>query len=191
MKLHYLILTAAVATMMVGCEDRQQIAQEKIDEIRRNPPKQPEPIPIFTPVETFIYGANNLRSPYIPYSIAQEIKTMAGRKVYPNQYRSKEVLEGYELETLLLQGTIQNKNGVIEALIKVPTPTVRGESVVSVRRGNYIGLNHGRIVNITPTKGLKPNQKLARVDLLEIVPDGRGAYIERPRTLVLLETPLK
>lgn len=170
MKLHYLILTAAVATMMVGCDDRQQIAQDKMEEIRRNPPKQPEPIPVFTPVATFIYGANDLRSPFIPYSIAQEIKTMAGRKVYPNEARTKQPLEQYALETLLLKGSMR-RSGHIEALIKTPEGNIE-----NIRRGSYLGQNHGRVVRIIPVP--------LQVDLIEIVPDGRGAYIERPRTLV-------
>lgn len=170
MKLHHLILTATVATLMVGCDDRQQIAQEKMEEIRRNPPKQPEPIPVFTPVQTFLYAANSLRSPFIPASIAAEIKTMAGRKVYPNEARPKQPLEKFALETLLLKGSMQNRAGHIEALIQTPEG-----KIISVSRGNYLGQNHGRIARITP----------AQVDLIEIVPDGRGAYIERPRTLIL------
>lgn len=170
MKLHHLILTAVVATLMVGCDDRQQIAQEKMEEIRRNPPKQPEPIPVFTPVQTFLYAANSVRSPFIPASIAAEIKTMAGRKVYPNESRNKQPLEQYPLESLLLKGSMQNRSGYIEALIQTPDGRI-----VPVGRGSYLGQNHGRIARITPVQ----------VDLIEIVPDGRGAYIERPRTLIL------
>ena len=39
-----------------------------------------------------------------------------------------------------------------------------------------MGMNQGRIIEITPI----------RIDLLEIVPDGRDGYIERPRSLVLI-----
>ena len=39
-----------------------------------------------------------------------------------------------------------------------------------------MGMNQGRIVGISPTQ----------IDLVEIVPDGRDGYVERPRTLVLI-----
>ena len=42
--------------------------------------------------------------------------------------------------------------------------------------GSYLGMNQGRIIKISPTQ----------IDLVEIVPDGREGYVERPRTLVLI-----
>lgn len=171
MKLRYVMLAATLSTLLVGCESRTDLANQKMQEIREKPPLQPEPIPVFAPVPTFVYGANSLRSPFIPYSIAQEIKTMAGRRVYPNEMRVKQPLEQFELESLLMKGTMQNR-GVIEALIQTPTGRIE-----NVRRGSYLGLNHGRVVKITPQ----------RIDLLEIVPDGRDGYVERPRTLLLIQ----
>lgn len=172
MKLHHIILMAVVGTVLVGCESRTDIANQKMNDIRNKPPRAPEPIPVFAPVPTFMYAANSLRSPFLPYSIAQEIKTMDGRRVYPNESRIKQPLEQFALETLLMKGTMQNRAGVIEALIQTPTGRIE-----NVRRGSYLGPNHGRIVRITP----------AQIDLLEIVPDGREGYVERPRTLMLLQ----
>ena len=62
-------------------------------------------------------------------------------------------------------------NGQILALIQTPD----GE-IERVQIGNYMGLNEGRIVAISPTQ----------IDLMEIVPDGRDGFIERPRSLVLI-----
>lgn len=39
-----------------------------------------------------------------------------------------------------------------------------------------MGVNHGRVVKITPTQ----------IDLVEIIPDGREGYVERPRSLILI-----
>jgi len=61
--------------------------------------------------------------------------------------------------------------GQIVGLIKTPDGEIeRGQL------GNYMGMNQGRIIEITPT----------RIDLLEIVPDSRDGYIERPRSLLLI-----
>jgi type IV pilus assembly protein PilP len=43
--------------------------------------------------------------------------------------------------------------------------------------GDYLGRNDGRIVAISATQ----------VDVVEIVPDGQGAWLERPRTITLKE----
>ncbi len=43
--------------------------------------------------------------------------------------------------------------------------------------GDYMGKNHGEIVSITETQ----------VDIVEVVPDGKGGWVERPRTLALKE----
>ena len=80
-------------------------------------------------------------------------------------------LESYPLETLTMKGSMRNQAGQILALIQTPD----GE-VERIQRGSYMGLNHGRVVGITPTQ----------IDLIEIIPDGREGYVERPRSLVLI-----
>ena len=47
--------------------------------------------------------------------------------------------------------------------------------VSRVTVGNYLGRNHGRIVDISETQ----------IDLIEIVPTGDGFWIERPQTVQL------
>jgi type IV pilus assembly protein PilP len=46
-----------------------------------------------------------------------------------------------------------------------------------VKVGDYLGRNHGRILVIDESK----------VDVIEIVPDGEGGWLERPRSLSLKE----
>jgi type IV pilus assembly protein PilP len=43
--------------------------------------------------------------------------------------------------------------------------------------GDYLGRNHGKVVGIDESK----------VDVIEIVPDGEGGWLERPRSLALRE----
>ena len=49
--------------------------------------------------------------------------------------------------------------------------------VYRVKVGDYLGRNHGRIVSVTESK----------IDVVEIVPDGEGGWLERPRSLALRE----
>ena len=46
-----------------------------------------------------------------------------------------------------------------------------------VKVGDYLGRNHGKIILIDESK----------VDVMEIVPDGEGGWLERPRSLTLKE----
>lgn len=171
MKKITLVSAFASLAFLVGCDSRIDAVNQEMANIRNQPPLPIEPAPVFNPVPVFQYSAQQLRSPILPSSLANELKIMSGKRVYPNFSRPPQPLESYPLETLSLKGSLKSKSGQILALIQTPD----GE-IEKVQRGNYLGVNQGRIVNITPT----------RIDLLEIVPDGRDGYIERPRSLVLL-----
>ena len=112
-----------------------------------------------------------MRSRFLPHWLANELKSMTGKRVYPNFSRQAQPLESYPIESLMLKGSMKGNAGQTVGLIQTPD----GE-IERVQRGNYMGMNQGRIIDITPT----------RIDLLEIVPDGRDGYIERPRSLVLI-----
>ena len=157
--------------LMVGCDSRIDAVNQEMANIRSQAPLPIEPAPVFKPVPVFQYSAQQLRSPVLPNSLANELKVMSGKRVYPNFSRPQQPLESYPLETLSFKGSLVAKNGQIIALINSPD----GE-IEKVQRGNYMGVNQGRITDITPT----------RIDLLEIVPDGRDGFIERPRSLVLI-----
>ena len=69
-----------------------------------------------------------------------------------------------------MKGTLRNASGNIVALIRTPEGQIE-----QVQKGSYMGKNHGRVIEITPSQ----------IALSEIVPDGQDGYIERPRNLVL------
>lgn len=171
MKYQNLMLSLCVGLFLVGCDSRIDAVNMQMAEIRNQPPLPIEPAPDFPPVPTFNYAAHQLKSPFMPSSLAAELKIMAGKRVYPNLSRQLQPLESYAIESLNMKGSMRGQNGQILALIQTPD----GE-IERVQQGNYMGMNQGRIVEITPT----------RIDLLEIVPDGRDGYIERPRSLVLV-----
>lgn len=171
MNMNKLMLFALAGILLVGCDSRIDIVNQQMTEIRNKPPLPIDPPPVFEPAPTFEYAAHQLRSPFIPSSLAEEMKLMAGRKVYPNLSRPRQPLESYALEALNMKGSLKSKNGKILALIQTPD-----QEVERVQAGNYIGLNHGRITKVTPTQ----------IDLIEIIPDGRDGYVERPRSLVLI-----
>lgn len=158
------------AVGLVGCDSRIDAVNQQMAEIRNQPPLPIEPAPIFTPVPLFNYAAHQLKSPFMPSSLAAELKIMAGKRVYPNFNRQPQPLESYALESLNMKGSMRGKSNTI-ALIQTPDAQIE-----RVQVGSYLGMNQGRIIKISPTQ----------IDLVEIVPDGREGYVERPRTLVLI-----
>lgn len=166
-----LVVMSLLAVALVGCDSRIDVVNQQMFKIRDQAPLPIEPAPVFTAVPSFTYSAMQLRNPFLPRSLAEELRVMAGKRVYPNLNRALEPLESYALETLMMKGSLRSGQGQIIALIQTPDGQID-----RVQKGSYMGMNRGRVDSITPTQ----------IHLTETVPDGRDGYIERPRTLVLL-----
>ena len=171
MKKYKILFGLLVTTGLVGCDSRIDAVNQRMAEIRNEPALPIEPAPVFAPVPLFNYAAHQLKSPFMPSSLAAELKIMAGKQVYPNFNRQPQPLESYALESLNMKGSMRGKGN--NTIVLVQTPDVQVERV---QVGSYVGVNQGRITKISPTQ----------IDLVEIVPDGRDGYVERPRTLVLI-----
>ena len=171
MQMSKISLSCLLGLALVGCDSRIDTVNQQMAEIRNQQPLPIELAPVFMPVPTFDYAAHQIKSPFMPTSLAAELKIMAGKRVYPNFARTPQPLESYALETLNMKGSMRSTSGKITAVIQTPD----GE-LERVQVGSYMGSNHGRIVRITPTQ----------IDLIEIIPDGREGYLERPRSLILL-----
>ena len=139
-------------------------------ETKARPSGTIEPIPVFKPYESFTYSAQSLRAPFdIP--VPQSDRFVTGKEVKPDLGRAREFLERFNFESLSMVGTLEQK-GTLWALIG------DGEGGVHrVRVGNYLGKNHGKIVEISETE----------ISVQEIVPSGTGGWIARPRTIKLAE----
>ena len=171
MKFEKITFALMFGLVLVGCDSRIDAVNMEMVNIRNQQPMPIEPAPVFPPVPTFNYAAHQLKSPFMPSSLAAELKIMAGKRVYPNFSRQPQPLESYALESLNMKGSMRSQSGQTLGLIQTPD----GE-IERVQIGNYMGMNQGRIVKITPTQ----------IDLIEIIPDGREGYVERPRSLVLI-----
>ncbi|MCF9033526.1 pilus assembly protein PilP [Acinetobacter nectaris] len=169
--MHYQLICVVCILVISGCTSKVNEVNEQMHQIKNQPPLPVEKAPVFETTPSFQYGAQNIRSPFLPSSLYTELKVMAGKRVYPNFSRAPQPLEAYPLEVLLMKGTIRGVDGHDVALIQAPDT-----QIYRIQIGNYMGLNQGRVVKIYPT----------RIDLLEVVSDGNGGYVERPRALVLL-----
>jgi len=160
------------AGLLGGCGGNFADLDAYMAEMRAQPKGTIDPIPTFKPYQSFTYAAQSLRAPFdIPVTVKEITRLMQGSAIKPDLARPREFLERFNLESLAMVGTLAQK-GTLWVLMN------DGEGGVHrVRVGNYMGKNHGKIVEATETS----------VSLVEIVPNGVGGWIERPRTIKLTE----
>jgi type IV pilus assembly protein PilP len=159
--------------MVSGCGGGGDFSdlQSYMDEVRARPKGEIEPLPKFQPYESFAYSAAALRSPFQPPVKLEVADRQKGSKdIKPDETRTKQFLEGFNIESFVMVGTLANDAGSF-ALVN------GAGGVHRVRVGDYLGRNHGRILAIDESK----------IDVIEIVPDGEGGWLERPRSLSLKE----
>jgi len=101
----------------------------------------------------------------------EEVQELADDGLRPDLLRRKEELEAFPLDSIRMVGTLQQQD-IIWGLI-----VSKDGTIYRVRPGNYLGQNHGQITSIQENK----------IELNEIVPDGRGRYTERQASLALSE----
>ncbi|KAA1171656.1 pilus assembly protein PilP [Marinobacter salinexigens] len=165
-----------LVTFLAGCSQGGGFADldKFMADTRAKPRGHVEPLPEFKAYEAFTYSAADRRAPFEPPIDVQ--LTMVDNEpvsdVEPDLDRPREVLENFDLKVLDMVGTLQRVEGGLFALIKDGSGGIH-----RVRTGNYMGQNYGRIVGISET----------RIELIEIVPNGRGGWVERPRSLTLDE----
>lgn len=166
----------ALGLSLSGCSSSNTAdLQRFVEDVRNRQPSKIEPLPEFKPYETFLYQAGDLRNPFDPGEGAQAEQAVAGitsnSAIHPDANRPREPLEDFPLDTLRMVGTLSQK-GQSWGLVLANDGTIH-----RVQPGNYVGQNHGKIKEITEFE----------IDVLEIVPDGLGGWMERPASLALSE----
>lgn len=147
--------------------------RDRIEEVKRRPGKQIEPLPVFRPLPPFSYSAMTLRSPF-ERPVEELASVKGGKTVEPDFTRPKEYLENFSITNMIMVGTIE-QNGTLWALIDTGPGSQRSVEPVTV--GNYMGRNHGKIISVSPNQ----------IEVMEIVADGDDGWVERPRIIKLEE----
>ncbi len=164
-----LVLAAAMISI-AACGSQMDDLDQYINEVKARPGGRIEPLPEITPYAVFTYvaDAQGVRSPFVP-DTPQVTTTGVGGGIRPDSQRSREFLEGFPLDTLRMVGTldmaetmyglVQTSDGLIHRVVP----------------GNYLGQNDGRINEIDESE----------IELVEIISDGIGGYIERDAAISL------
>ena len=170
LKLQKGLLLAVVAVGVAACGGDMDDLDSYINEVKSRPGGRIEPLPEIEPYEVFSYvaDAQGVRSPFIPDTPQVAAGTQQGG-IGPDPDRSPEFLEGFPLDTLSMVGTlyigetmyglVQTNDGLIHRVVP----------------GNYLGQNDGRISTISESE----------IELVEIISDGIGGYIERDAAISL------
>ena len=163
-----LILSLAVVGMTACSADNDDLDQY-INEIKARPGGRIDPLPEITPYEIFTYvaDAEQVRSPFIPDTPQAAAGSGAGPR--PVENRSPEFLEGFPLDTLRMVGTLDISD-TMYGLVQTSDGLIH-----RVVPGNYMGQNDGRITGVTESE----------IDMVEIISDGIGGYIERDAAISL------
>ena len=164
------VLVATVMFGLAACGADMKELDQYINQVKARPGGRIDPLPEITPYEVYAYVADNdgVRSPFLP-DTPQSAGAAGGTR--PDPDRPREYLEQYSLDTLNMVGTmdigdtsyglVQTSDGLIHRVLP----------------GNYMGQNDGRIVGIDESK----------IELVEIISDGIGGYIERDAAISLTD----
>lgn len=166
--------TLALASMLVlaGCArdisstpgDAPNL-EKWVAEVKARPAPPLDPLPVMQQFETFDYAAQGLRDPF-SRAFTDDGN---GNGPRPDAARRKQPLEAFPLDSLDMVGTLGKGAGLVALVMAPDKVTYR------LRPGDYMGQSDGRVTAVYED----------RIELVELVPDGAGGWLERPATLAL------
>ena len=139
-----------------------------------------EELPPIEPYVVYTYpcdGAIACADPFEPFFLEPPRPPLgaenqvASNGLSPDFDRNREELENFPLDGLRMMGTLE-KQEQFWGIVRGPDAIIH-----RVQVGNYIGQNHGKITNISED----------RIEVLEIISDGRGGWEERSAEIALAE----
>lgn len=167
-----LLGVALLATAVVGCTrgvtssyDQAPNLEEFVAEVQARPAPPLDPLPVMQQFETFEYAAHGLRDPFSNAFTDRD----GSNGPRPDSGRRKQVLEQFPLDSLDMVGTL-GRGGNIVALVMAPDKVT-----YRVNPGMYIGQSDGRVTGVFED----------RIELVELVPDGAGGWLERAASVAL------
>ena len=155
--------------LLAGCDSDPQLQalNDELQTIRQQALPMADEVPVARPGPRFVSSSLPLRDPF--QSPDQPASRPTGKPgAAPDLDRPRQFLEGFAVDQFQMVGTL--------SLGAQRFALLRGAAGVHrLAVGDYLGTDHGRVVAIHE----------GQLELVELFPDGEGAWLERPRTLVL------
>jgi type IV pilus assembly protein PilP len=166
-----LLAGLVLASALGACGGNHGDLQEYIDEVKARPGGRIDALPQVRPAPTFAYVPGDRRSPFVPDTPQRRVSGDPNAVEGPDPNRPREFLEQFPLDTLQMVGTLADRRASF-GLVQTSDGLVHRVTV-----GNHLGQNYGRIVAITDSE----------IQLVEIISDGLGGYLERPAAIGLAD----
>jgi len=165
------LVTCLAALALGGCTKGKGDLEDWVtaEKAKRGAPI--EPLPVVKTFETFEYKDQDQRDPFSPSPEETRQNTDTSGIPGPDPNRVREPLESFPLDSLAMVGTIGREQAV-EGLVKDADGVVH-----RVHVNNYVGQNYGRITGIAED----------HIDIVELVPNGAGGWMERQASIALGE----
>ena len=172
--LPFLAILLLLLVSLAGCADPgMNDLEEYANQIKARRPPPIDPLPEFAVAESFQYDPVQRRDPFIldreTAAIMPAPPDPSG--IAPDPNRPKEILERCALDSLIMRGIMQQDEGIWGLVLNKEDKTLYRVGV-----GNYLGQNHGRIIRISEQ----------RIDLIELVQDSAGRWMEREASIALM-----
>lgn len=165
------ILSSLVLLSACSHDDKRAELQSYINQIKQRPPGEIDPLPQIKPYETFNYTAQVMRSPFVPPEPEQTVAPVfVDNGIRPDKNRRKELLESYPIDSLKMVGTLEREGNMWALIVD------KEGALHRITKGNYVGMNHGKIKKITEEK----------LFITEIVPNPTGGWQERDSEMALI-----
>ncbi|MFW1676558.1 pilus assembly protein PilP [Pontibacter sp. JAM-7] len=178
-----LLSLMSVSILLTGCVDWVEGTDDLkvfVEKAKASAPGRIEPLPESKPYESFVYEGASMREPFRPL-LPVTPEAIAGADgngavdngIKPNKERIKDYLETFSVDDLEMVGIIFKRGKPSSwALIRDPNAEVHRVTV-----GDRLGLDFGEVVALDERK----------IQLKEIISNGRGGWMYRSRTLALEE----
>lgn len=137
---------------------------EWVAQVRTRPAPPLDPIPVIKPFESFQFDGRGFRDPFDVQAVENNTGGMR-----PDSNRRRQPLEAFPLDALDMVGTLGSGRSLVALVMGPDKVTYR------VRPGTYLGQSDGRVVAVSED----------HIELIELVPDGAGGWLERPASIAL------
>ncbi|NOH96560.1 pilus assembly protein PilP [Vibrio sp. 99-70-13A1] len=166
-KLAYLILLV----MLTGCKANQDSLEEFVSKVEEQARKEVAQLKPASEFIAAIYDPQVPRGPFVlPKEAIVQDQPIAKKDCWQPSYRSKNgKLEKFPLNKLRLKG-VMGSGSSVSGLVQTPIG-----NVVKIQKGQFIGLNNGRVIKVT--------NKYVLIN--ETLPDGLGCWHKRNVKLAL------
>ncbi len=166
--------------VLVSCGGNTDDLEAWVDTIKAKPPGRIEPMPDVKVYQPHDYSSATLRSPFAvtELELEQQLRLLhegCDESIQPDPERRREDLERYSLDSMEMVGLLTRPNKEW-GLIRMTAGPISG-NVVKVQTGEYLGIHHGQIKNITDSQ----------IEISTLIPDSKGCWERRDVFLTMAE----